>query len=113
MDRDDGKLIEMIIEWGNSIDNGDYEIANRKYKSIIILIQKLNKYEPIEIIIDRLLISTEVSVKYWAFITALKNYVKVDIAERGLKELSSNTSIGPIGALAKIGVIEWYKQKGK
>lgn len=111
MDNDYFEIIQMMIEWGNAINNGDFKIANRKYKSIVVLIKKINNYDPIERIITKLLARTEVSVKYWAFVIALKNGVNEDIAERGLTELANSNSTGPIGVLARIGILEWNKQK--
>ncbi|HPS42726.1 MAG TPA: hypothetical protein PK040_09010 [Anaerolineaceae bacterium] len=111
MDNGCERLIQKMIEWGDAINNGDNTIANRKYKTILALISKINKTEQIELIIKKLLTSSEVSVKYWAFITALRNHVSVDTAKSGLTEIANDLSTGPIGALAQISLIEWHKKE--
>jgi hypothetical protein len=103
------KLIETIIDWGIAINCGNYKVANRKYKSINDLLNEVNKLVSIEIIIMKLLDSSEISVKYWAYVIALKNQVNQNIAISGLNDLSKATSNGAIGALAKIAIIEVQK----
>ena len=107
------KLIQMMIVWGNSINNGDSKLANRSYKSIVTLIQRVNQSEPIEPIIDKLILRPEVPVKYWAYVIALKNNYQEETAEKGLLELYNNRASGAIGLLAKLGIFELNKRKNK
>lgn len=110
MDTGYDKVMNLMIEWGNAINNGEYRIANRKYKTILALIKEFNEDESFETIIENLLSCSAVPVKYWAFVIALKNNVFENIAVKGLTDLATKTSSGPIGALARIGVIEWEKR---
>ena len=110
MDNKYEKLIQNILDWGYAINQGDGKIANRKYKTILVLVKRVNEKEPINLIIKELLSYSEIPINYWAFVIALKNCVFEDNAIRGLTDLAKNTTTGPIGALARIGVLEWEEK---
>lgn len=104
------KLVSLIIEWGLAIPDGDYKTANRKYKSISLIVKKLDSNE-LATLIDLLLEHPNTAIRYWAYVIAYKNNIRFSMAENGLTELANDITTGPIGLFAKIDLYEINKRR--
>lgn len=106
------RLTELAIAWGDAFTIGDHQTANRHNSAITRLAKKFKKNQKLgEAILAPLLSHSNPSVRLFASIHALDQYILLQEAETVLTQIAKDPNIRLIPLMAHINLSNWEKKK--
>ncbi len=97
---------------GKATIEGDFKTANKQYANLKKIYKKLEIDHPLaDNLVEILFHNTDPSVRIWAAAHALKLNIRVDEAEKVLRQASGDHNIGIFRLDAEMTLKKWEKKK--
>ena len=106
------EYINAAMEHGQATLEGNYKVANKQYARLKIIFKKFEKDHLLaDNLLETLFQNSNVSVRIWAATHALKLSIRTNEAEKLLKEISRDNSLGIFRLDSEMVLKEWEKAK--